>query len=123
MERPGHRRDGDWHRHRMRHWTEVLMLALAAGGSAYSQDTLKAGTPVTYDDGALRLSRDVSVRIGAVIQPSLELQQDLPTAAQWGAAHGILVQETPGDITMIEENLLLAEVKRAAGGGGVKATR
>jgi len=48
---------------------------------------------------------------------------DLETAVQWGAAHGALVQETPGDITMIEENLLLAEVKRAASGGGVKATR
>jgi 2-dehydro-3-deoxygluconokinase len=49
--------------------------------------------------------------------------KDLATAVQWGAAHGILVQETPGDITMIEENLLLAEVKRATAGGGVKATR
>jgi len=48
---------------------------------------------------------------------------DLETAVQWGAAHGMLVQETPGDITMIEEGLLLAEVKRAAAGGGVKATR
>ena len=48
---------------------------------------------------------------------------DLETAVQWGAAHGALVQETPGDTTMIEEKLLLAEVKRAASGGGVKATR
>lgn len=48
---------------------------------------------------------------------------DLATAVQWGAAHGVLVQETPGDITMIEEDLLLAEVKRAISGGGVKATR
>jgi 2-dehydro-3-deoxygluconokinase len=47
----------------------------------------------------------------------------LDTAVQWGAAHGILVQETPGDATMVEEPLLLAEVKRAAAGGGVKATR
>lgn len=48
---------------------------------------------------------------------------DLETAVQWGAAHGALVQETPGDITMVEEKLLLAEVKRALSGGGVKATR
>ncbi len=48
---------------------------------------------------------------------------DLATAVQWGAAHGALVQMTPGDITMVEENLLLAEVKRALSGGGVKATR
>lgn len=48
---------------------------------------------------------------------------DLQTAVEWGAAHGILVQETPGDITMIEEDRLLAEVKRAKIGGGVKAAR
>ncbi len=48
---------------------------------------------------------------------------DLATAVQWGAAHGAMVQETPGDITMIEEDRLLAEVKRALTGGGVKATR
>ena len=48
---------------------------------------------------------------------------DLATAVQWGAAHGILVQETPGDVTLIEMDRLLAEVKRAAVGGGVKATR
>ena len=48
---------------------------------------------------------------------------DLGTAVQWGAAHGALVQETPGDITMIQQDLLLAEVKRAISGGGVKAAR
>ncbi len=48
---------------------------------------------------------------------------DLQTAVEWGAAHGILVQETPGDITMIEQDRLLAEVKRAKAGGGVKAAR
>ena len=40
--------------------------------------------------------------------------KDLATAVQWGAAHGILVQETPGDITMVDEKAVLAEVKRAA---------
>ncbi len=49
--------------------------------------------------------------------------KDLETAVQWGAAHGILVQETPGDITMVDEKAVLAEVKRAQAGGGVKATR
>jgi len=48
---------------------------------------------------------------------------NLETAVQWGAAHGILVQETPGDVTLIEQDRLEAEVKRAAGGGGVKAVR
>jgi 2-dehydro-3-deoxygluconokinase len=49
--------------------------------------------------------------------------KDLDTAVQWGAAHGVLVQETPGDITMVEEKLVIAECKRALGGGGVKAVR
>jgi 2-dehydro-3-deoxygluconokinase len=49
--------------------------------------------------------------------------KDLATAVQWGAAHGILVQETPGDTTMLEEKSVLAEVKRAQSKGGVKATR
>jgi 2-dehydro-3-deoxygluconokinase len=48
---------------------------------------------------------------------------DLDTAVQWGAAHGILVQETPGDITMVTEKIVTAEVKRAQAGGGVKAVR
>ena len=47
----------------------------------------------------------------------------LDTAVDWGAAHGILVQETPGDITMVNERAVVAEVKRAASGGGVKAAR
>lgn len=49
--------------------------------------------------------------------------KDLETAVQWGAAHGILVQETPGDITMVGEEAILAEVSRAIACGGVKARR
>ncbi len=49
--------------------------------------------------------------------------KDLATAVQWGAAHGILVQETPGDTSLIEQKLVEAEVKRAASKGGVRATR
>ncbi len=48
---------------------------------------------------------------------------DLQAAVEWGAAHGILVQETPGDITMIDERVVLAEVKRARAAGGVLAQR
>jgi hypothetical protein len=33
------------------------------------------------------------------------------------------VQETPGDITMVDEKAVLAEVKRLAVGSGVKAQR
>ena len=49
--------------------------------------------------------------------------KDLNTAVNWGAAHGILVQETPGDITMVDQKLVESEVKRAQSAGGVKATR
>jgi len=49
--------------------------------------------------------------------------KDLDTAVQWGAAHGMLVQETPGDITMVDEKTVLAEVKRALSSAGVRATR
>ena len=49
--------------------------------------------------------------------------KSLGEAVQWGAAHGILVQETPGDITMVSEKTVLAEVKRLQAGGGVKAQR
>jgi len=49
--------------------------------------------------------------------------EDAATAVAWGAAHGMLVQETPGDITMITEKHVQAEVKRAQSGGGVKAVR
>jgi 2-dehydro-3-deoxygluconokinase len=48
---------------------------------------------------------------------------DVGTAVQWGAAHGILVQETPGDTTMVTQKDVEKEVKRAAAGGGVVALR
>ena len=48
---------------------------------------------------------------------------DLATAVQWGAAHGILVQETPGDTTMVVQGEVEAEVARALKGGGVSALR
>ena len=44
-------------------------------------------------------------------------------AVQWGAAHGILVQETPGDTTMVTQSDVEKEVKRALEGGGVSALR
>ena len=49
--------------------------------------------------------------------------KDPRTSVEWGAAHGILVQETPGDITMVDEKMVEAEVKRALAGEGVKASR
>lgn len=49
--------------------------------------------------------------------------KDLDTAVQWGAAHGMLVQETPGDTTMVDERMVVSEVKRAMTKRGVRATR
>jgi 2-dehydro-3-deoxygluconokinase len=49
--------------------------------------------------------------------------RDLDTAVQWGAAHGILVQETPGDTTMVTQKEVEREVERALKGGGVSALR
>jgi 2-dehydro-3-deoxygluconokinase len=54
---------------------------------------------------------------------ALLLGRDLDTAVAWGAAHGILVQETPGDITMVSLAQVEAEARRAAAGTGVKASR
>jgi 2-dehydro-3-deoxygluconokinase len=44
-------------------------------------------------------------------------------AVQVGAAHGICVQSTPGDVSMVKEADVLKEVKRALTGGGVSAMR
>jgi len=44
-------------------------------------------------------------------------------AVEWGAAHGILVQETPGDTTMVRQSDVEKEVSRAQKGGGVSALR
>jgi 2-dehydro-3-deoxygluconokinase len=49
--------------------------------------------------------------------------QDAATAVQWGAAHGIMVQETPGDTTMVTQAEVEAEAARALKGGGVSALR
>ena len=44
-------------------------------------------------------------------------------AVQWGAAHGILVQETVGDTSMVKQGDVEKEIARAIKGGGVSALR
>ena len=44
-------------------------------------------------------------------------------AVEIGAAHGICVQSTPGDTSMVTRKMVEAEVKRAQTGGGVSALR
>ena len=79
--------------------------------------------------GALREDVPIADRTGggdsfaSGVLAALLKGKDLETAVQWGAAHGILVQETPGDTTLVDEKLVAAEVKRAMAKGGVRATR
>jgi 2-dehydro-3-deoxygluconokinase len=102
---------------------------------AASADTISWGA-VLYDTSADKLHvaplRDgvpIADRTGggdsftSGVLAALLQGKDLATAVQWGAAHGILVQETPGDITMVDQRAVLAEVQRASRGGGVKALR
>jgi len=49
--------------------------------------------------------------------------KDPAEAVQWGAAHGICVQETPGDTSMVKQSDVQKEVVRAIKGGGVSALR
>ncbi len=49
--------------------------------------------------------------------------KDPADAVQWGAAHGICVQATPGDTSMVKQADVLKEVDRALSGGGVSAMR
>jgi 2-dehydro-3-deoxygluconokinase len=102
---------------------------------ATSADTIDWGA-VLYDTAAdtfytapIRTSIPIGDRTGggdsfmSGALAALLKGKDLATAAQWGAAHGILVQETPGDITMVDERAVLTEVKRALAAGGVRASR
>lgn len=54
---------------------------------------------------------------------ALLLGHGLQEAVEWGAAHGILVQSTPGDTSMVSQDQVVAEVKRVRRGAGVKANR
>ncbi|MBI4789865.1 MAG: sugar kinase [Chloroflexi bacterium] len=94
-------------------WGAVLYDALE--GKMY-QSPLREDVPIADRTGG-------GDSFASGVLAALLKGKDLATAVQWGAAHGILVQETPGDITMIDEKLVLAEVKRAQSKGGVRATR
>jgi 2-dehydro-3-deoxygluconokinase len=78
---------------------------------------------------AIRRNIEIADRTGggdsfasAVISAILK-GKTLDEAVEWGAAHGILVQETPGDTTMATQAMVEAEVKRGKKGGGVTALR
>lgn len=102
---------------------------------AHSADRIDWGA-VLYDvaedklyQAAVRRSVEIADRTGggdsfasAVIAALLK-GKTLDEAVEWGAAHGMLVQETPGDTTMVTQAMVEAEVARARKGGGVVALR
>jgi 2-dehydro-3-deoxygluconokinase len=102
---------------------------------AHSADRIDWGA-VLYDvgedklyQGAVRRSVEITDRTGggdsfaSGVIAALLKGKTLDEAVEWGAAHGILVQETPGDTTMVTQAMVEAEVARAKKGGGVVALR
>jgi len=57
------------------------------------------------------------------VAAALMAGKDLQEAVDWGAAHGICVQETPGDTTMVTQAMVEKEIARVRKGGGVSALR
>jgi len=103
--------------------------------AALSADRINWGA-VLYDvaedriyQAAVRESVEIADRTGggdsfvSGVAAALMKGKDLQTAVDWGAAHGICVQETPGDTTMVTQAQVEKEVARARGGGGVSALR
>lgn len=95
------------------HWGAVLYDVL---NDAFYKAPLRRNIPI-----ADRTGGGDSFTSGVL--SALMYGKELQTAVEWGAAHGILVQETPGDSTMVTIRDIEREVKRARSGGGVKAIR
>lgn len=57
------------------------------------------------------------------VASSLMMGKSTAEAVDYGAAHGIIVQEFPGDTTMATVGMIEKEIKRAKTGGGVSALR
>jgi 2-dehydro-3-deoxygluconokinase len=102
---------------------------------AHSADRIDWGA-VLFDvaedklyQGTTRKNVEIADRTGggdsfaSAIISALLKGKPLEEAVEWGAAHGILVQETPGDTTMVTQAMVEAEVKRGKKGGGVVALR
>jgi len=103
--------------------------------AALSADRINWGA-VLYDVAAeklavatTRLKVEIADRTGggdsfvSGVAAALLQGKGLQDAVQWGAAHGICVQETPGDTTMVKQADVEKEVERALAGGGVSALR
>ena len=57
------------------------------------------------------------------VAASLMMGKTTEEAVDYGAAHGAIVQEFPGDTTMATLSMIEKEIKRAKAGGGVSALR
>ena len=57
------------------------------------------------------------------VAASLMMGKTTEEAVEYGAAHGAIVQEFPGDTTMASLDMIEKEIKRAKSGGGVSALR
>lgn len=57
------------------------------------------------------------------VAASLMMGKTTEEAVDYGAAHGAIVQEFPGDTTMATLSMIEKEIKRAKTGGGVSALR
>ena len=103
--------------------------------AALSADRINWGA-VLYEVGAdkihlaaVRENIEIADRTGggdsfvSGVAAALMKGKGVEDAVQWGAAHGICVQETPGDTTMVKQSDVEKEVKRAITGGGVSALR
>jgi len=86
-----------------------------------ASDTMLCATPRENVEIADRTGGGDSFASG--VAAALLNGKDLEEAVEWGAAHGVCVQSTPGDTTMVTLDDVLKEVKRAQAGGGVSALR
>jgi len=102
---------------------------------ALSADLINWGA-VLYDvaDGALHQAAvrervEIADRTGggdsfaSGVAAALMMGKSPAEAVDYGAAHGICVQETPGDTTMVTRKQVEKEIDRARSGGGVSALR
>jgi 2-dehydro-3-deoxygluconokinase len=95
------------------HWGAVLYDAL---NKEFYIAALRENVPIKDRTGG-------GDSFASGVLSALMFGKDLQTAVEWGAAHGVLVQETPGDFTMVTLKDVEREVKRAQAGGAVKALR
>ena len=103
--------------------------------SALSADLINWGA-VLYDvaedkiyEATIRNNVEIADRTGGGdsfcngVAASLMMGKTTAEAVEYGAAHGSIVQEFPGDTTMASLAMIEKEIKRAQTGGGVSALR